>query len=309
MSNANSYTTADLLTTIRNQAHVPDNQSPFRDQDILGFANTELETALLRQILSVRENYYLAYTDTTVNTTGIYDIPTRAVGAAIADPQLVVQTTIYPISRTEISDQFSTIASPHGGYEYYFKGNQIVLPMVPTTGSLRMWYYRAPNKLVVSSSCAQITSIVGKVLTCTTVPTTYTTGYTFDLIKDQPHFDWHDIDLSATSVTTGTGGNVTLTNTPPTTLAVGDWIALSGQTSVPQIPVQFRALLAQRCVVKIQEIQGYLEKMKASQKKLEDMEKDIFGIISPRAKEGPKRFIPDPQLIAGAQYYKRFLAT
>jgi hypothetical protein len=213
------------------------------------------------------------------------------------------------MSRTEIGEQFSTNTSPHGGYEFYFMGNSIVLPQIPTTGSVRQWHYRRPNALVATSACAQVTNIASNVVTCTTVPTTFTTSYTYDFIKNTPHFDWLAIDQSISAVVTGSSGTITFSSTPPSTLAIGDWVCLSEQAPIPQIPVECMPLLEQRCVVKIQEIQGYFEKAKISQAKLEEMEKDVFGIISPRAWEEPKRIIPDPALIGGQKYFKKFLTT
>lgn len=75
-------------------------------------------------------------------------------------------------------------------------------------------------------------------------------------------------------------------------LSVGDWLALEGQTPIPQIPVEFRPLLEQRVVVKLYELQGFLEKMKIAQKKLEELERSTFTLITPRVKSSTKVIHP-----------------
>jgi hypothetical protein len=61
---------------------------------------------------------------------------------------------------------------------------------------------------------------------------------------------------------------------------------------VPQVPVEFQQLLAQRVVVKIYELQGYLDKMKAAQAKLEEMEMALTALITPRMQAAPKVINP-----------------
>jgi hypothetical protein len=305
MASANRFTTTELLAAIRRITHLPSNASPFQDADLLALSDEECQTSILKQILSVRENYYLTYTDTAVNATGTYSIPTRAIGMGLADCQLIVGNSVYQIQRTEIGEQFSTVTSPTGFFSFYVQGNSLVLQPNPTTGSIRMWHYQRPNYLVATTAAAQITSIASNVLTFSTIPTTITTSTACDLIKDQPGFDWLAIDQTPTAVTTTT---ITFT-TVPTTVAVGDWVSLAGQTAIPQMPVEFRPLLALRVAVKNFQTQGYLDKMKFAQGKLEEMEKALLAIINPRIVEEPKRLSPDSSLWGGVKRAKLFSAN
>lgn len=308
MPAANRYTTTQLLAAIRRTGHIPVSQTPFEDDDILQIADQELQTGLLRQILSVRENFYLTYLDTAVNATGIYNIPLRAIGGALAEIQLLNGNIVTPIVRSEVHDQFSTNASPNGVYSFYLKANQVVILPIPTTGSIRLWYYQRPNELVPTDECSQISAISSGTLTVDqTATTSITTATPCDLIKDQPFFDSLATEITPSSV--GATSIVFSSSDVPTTLSVGDWVALAGKTPVPQIPVEFRPLLVQRVVVKYYEIQGYLDKMKAAQKKLEDMEKDTFMLINPRVVEEPKTISPSCDLIGGYSNWRRWLVS
>lgn len=304
---ANRYTTAELISYIRNVGHVPSSQNGFDDSTLLTYADAECQTAIFRQVKSIRENYWLTYVDEVVNGTGLYDIPSRAIGGGLADIQLVVGTAVLSIARCEVGEQFSTVTSPSGYYQYTLIGNQFSVSPNPTTGVIRQWFYCRPNNLVKVTQAAQITAIdpVTFTLTFSSVPSTFQSTLPYDIIKDQPFFDWLSQDLVAVNITTTTAQFSSL----PSNVVVGDWLALAGQTPVPQIPVEARPLLAQRVVVKYNEIQGYLDKMKAAQKKLDDMEKDLFDVLQPRVAEEPKRIVPDSNLIGGYRRWRAWRAT
>lgn len=308
MPAANRYTTTEFIDSCERVGHIPVSQSPFRPADILAIADQQLQTGILRQILSTRENFYLTYKDNDVNATGIYNIPPRAIGGALADIQLVVSGVIQPVVRSEIHEQFSTNSSPNGVYSFYIKGNQIVIVPYPTVGTVRLWYYQRPNNLVATSECSQITAISSGTLTVDQTSTTdISTSTPCDLIKDQPFFDTLTTDITPSSVSATQ--IVFSSSDVPTTLAVGDWVARAGQSPIIQIPVEFYPLLVQRVVVKYYEIQGYLDKMKAAQMKLEEMEKDTFLLINPRVVEAPKTISPSADLIGGFSNWRRWLVS
>lgn len=294
---ANRYTTTELVNSIRRTGHMPASQTLYSAADLLAIGDFELETALLRQILSVRENYYLTFEEFEMRDDCTYPIPTRAIGGGLLKVQLFSGTSIMEIYRSEISEQFSTVASPSGDFSFIIVGNNIVLRPNPQTGTLRLWFLMKPNAMVETSAAAQISAIdTGtNIVTVSSLPTTFTTATDMDFIQNQPHFDWLDINIAPTNIS---GFDLTFSELPPT-LAVGDWIALAGQTPVPQIPVEFRALLTQRVVVKYYEGQGYLEKMKAAEMKLQQMEKDLFSLINPRISEEPKRIVANSSIIGG----------
>lgn len=307
MAGANRYTTAELLVQIKQKGRIPPSQTPFDDPGLLNLAWDELSTGILRQILSTRENYYLTSIDYAYNANSTYPIPTRAIGGALATIKIINGTVIYEVARSEIGEQFSTVTSPTGYYSFIIEGSNIVIQPTSSTGTIRLYYYQRPNTLVQTTSAAQITGISGTTLSFSagTIPSTISTSTPCDLVQDQPPFDWAAIDQTPTAVTSTTIQFSSL----PSNLAIGDWVALAGQTPVPQIPVEFRNLLVQRTIVKYNEIQGYLDKMKASQQKLEEMEKDVFELINPRVSEEQKRIVPSANVIGGYRRWRAWRAT
>ena len=291
-----SYTTDnELVPAVKRLAHIPLANVTFQPTDICAFADDELRTALLSQILSVRESYYLRSKDIPVNASGVYPIPSRAIAGRAHMFQMVVGTLVYPLARIEPKDMVNTINPPTNTYGFYFQGNDIVtLPILPS-GVLRTWHYLRPSNLVAQATCGQITVINGDTVTVSAVPTGYTPGVLVDFTQDQPPFGLLSYDLSITGVS---GNNISFAaGTVPSTLAVGDWVSLAGTTCVPQLTLEFHPLLAQRVVVKILESQGYFQKMDVAQKKLMEMTKDVIAIINPRDEGNSKKITPNRGLV------------
>lgn len=291
-----SYTTDnELVPQVQRLAHIPLSNVTFLPTDICAFGDNECRTALLRQILSVRESYYLTYIDIPVNASGIYHIPSRAIGQRVHDIQMVVGTIVYQLARIEPKDMVNTINPPTNTYAFWLQGNDIVTLPILNSGVVRIWHYVRPSLLVAQATCCQVTVITATTVTVAAVPTTYTTGTVIDFTQDQPPFNLLSYDVpilnAASTVFTFGAGLI------PVDLAVGDWVCLSGTTPVPQLPLEFHSLLAQRISVKVLESQGYLEKMKAAQAKLKEMETDIMSIINPRDEGNAKKITPNRAVV------------
>lgn len=281
---SNSYTTSDLVTNVKLVGHIPLSNSTFTETEIINLANRELQTALIKQILSVREGYYLTYDDLSLASDGLYDVPANAIAGALANIELVQDTTIIPVNRIEESEQFSTTAPTSTSYGFFMKANKVQILPTPNIGTPRLWYFRRPNTLVATTDAAQITAIVGNVVTVSSLPSTMLVGTDIQFCQDQPTFNV----LGTYEISAISSLDITLTGTMPTDLVVGDWMCLTNQTPVPQIPVEFRPLLEQRVVVKIYELQGYLDKMGAAKRVLDEMQASIFGLITPRVQSQTK---------------------
>lgn len=174
-----------------------------------------------------------------------------------------------------------------GNWTFYIRGNTFVVLPAQFEGVLRVTYERRPSKLVTTSSCAQVTAINGQVVSVSSVPSSWVNGDTVDLQQAQPQFDY----LGTRDITDITLLDITLSG-DLTDLVVGDYLCPEGQSCVPQVAVEFHMLLAQRVVCKIYELQGYLDKLKASQMKLKEMEDDLTALITPRTQSAPKVINP-----------------
>jgi|SRR6478672_6058438 len=279
----NTWTTEDLINDIKLLGHVPTGNKTFSEEKILRIATMELQTSVMKQILSTRGGYYLDYEDITPNESGLYPIPKAAIAGALVNIEIVSGQSIVQVNQLSESDQMSTDAPSSTSYGFFMKGNFIQILPLPTMGILRIWFTKRTSDLILTSQASQINSINGSTLTVSSLPTSVLVGSSVDLCGDQPPFNV----LGTKTITDITGTDVTLSS-PVTDLNVGDWLALSGQTPIPQIPVEYRIILAQRVVVKIYELQGYLDKMKVASMKLQEYEKDVMNLITPRVKSNTK---------------------
>lgn len=283
----NTYTTTDLINNIKLIGHVPTGNNTFTTSNLVTLADRELKTPIMKQILSTRGGYYLSYQDFTAAADGLYVIPGDAIAGALDNVELVQDTTIIPVNLIEESEQFSTISPTSTSYGFFMRGNYVQILPTPSIGVARLWFSKRPSQLIPTSQACQITNVVGAVISVASIPSTIVTGSAVDLCGDQPPFNV----LGSASITGISGTDITL-DAVITGVAVGDWLALSKQTPIPQIPVEFRPLLEQRVVVKIYELQGYLEKMKAAQEKLTELETATFSLITPRVKSQTKIISP-----------------
>lgn len=279
----NTWTTSDLISDILLLGHVPTGNNTFTPQNILRLATLEIQTPIAKQILSTRGGYYLDYLDYAAVANGLYGIPSAAVAGALANVELIQGPTIVPVNIVEESEQFSTNASTSTSYGCFLKGNFVQIIPIPNVGTPRLWFLKRTSDLILTTAASQVTGIAGAVISVSSIPSTIVVGSILDACGDQPPFN-----ILGTQIVLGISGTDITLDAPVTGLTIGDWLAPTGQTPIPQIPVEYRLILAQRVVCKIYELQGYLDKLAAAQKKLAEYESDTFNLITPRIKSQTK---------------------
>jgi hypothetical protein len=242
-----AYTTTKLLTAIERQSFAPTNQDTFSTSDILSLADEVTKTTILPAILKTREEYYVDYEDYSVTAnTASYEIPERAIGLTVREVHLIDGSgNVKNLARTSIDRLPYRSTSTSGTPEaFYLQSNSIVLIPTPSSSinTLRVYYAQRPGNLVVTTEAATIASIntSTNVITVTTIPSTWTTGDTFDLIQATGGHRYLDTSLTSTLIS---GTSITLPSLP-TGLAVGDYIALENESPVVQLPPDFQPILA-----------------------------------------------------------------
>src|SRR3990167_6114258 len=267
-----SYTTSDLLTNIKTRAAVPTSQSTFTTTKILAMADAEMRTYIMPMLISTRE-YYLAYDyETTVNASGLYAIPTRAVGAKLINACLIDGTSRLDLNWITEDELVRTDMTRLGSPGIFLKRNTANL-LPPTShgfGSIRLTYNIRPGQFIETSSASQITAINTGTFTLTfaSLPTAFLTSVNYDMVQQNPHFDALAIDQTATTITSTT----MIFSSLPSSLAVGDWVSIANQTCIVQVPVELQPLLEQKAANTLLRSQGDLEASAAGEKELKRME-------------------------------------
>lgn len=288
-----AYTTTDLITSIRNRGNIPytsNDNNVNSDTNLLITATEQLLIKLYPLLQSTREEFYVARKSFTITADqSEYVIPSRASGLVVRDIQLIDGNNISSLPIID-SERISTTTS--GTVEgYYLEHNKIILYPTPatTSGTLRVRYFLRPSRLAATSDCAQIASINtgSNQFTVTSIPTSWATGSVIDIIQQSAPYANLAIDQTTTSISSTT---ITLASLP-STLAVGDWVALAEYTPIPQVPMEFQAILAQLTVVKTLEAMGDREAAAYAFKDLQTDLTNMMTLVTPRNQGERKKVI------------------
>lgn len=298
-----SLTTTDLIEDISTRAAIPNNQDTFTQNQILRYADDETRDGVVPFLITVKEDYLVSFEDITlVANRQKYRIPSRAVGNKVRD-LFIVDTggNLAPLPRIEFY-QKRFIPQNLGTYAYNFRGDWIELNPIPTSSvsdKIRAYYYRRPNRLVLPSQAGVISAIntSTKTLTLSSGIGNFTPSNLIDIVSAKASFLSYGDDLAITTVA---GNDIVLTDDIPDYVEVGDYVCLAGTTPVPQLPVEMHALLAQRVAIKILEAQGDDRGARLSQAKLEEAEKALQTVVSPRDDGLPQKIIAPDDMYGGS---------
>lgn len=294
------YSSSTLIESVKRKAMIPATQQTFLDADFLAFANEEIDMGIVPHVLTFHAEYFLVtdYVTLTPNTSR-YEIPTRAIGGKLRD--VSYQDTggnIFEMSRIKVDDvpSYQNNVIQNSFTLFYIEGNDLVL--IPVTGAnpigfLRFSYYLRPNEMVEEDTVAIVTSIdlsTGNI-TVAGVPDNITLPDTLDIVQTKPPFSTLARDITATAINTTTDTITFNIADIPTNLAVGDQIALAGQTITPQIPADLHSMLAQRVAARCLEALGDQQGLSAANAKLTEMEQKTGAIIQDRVEGAPQKIV------------------
>lgn len=311
---AKYLTTDTLIDSVKRRAMIPETQQTFQEVDFLAFANEELDLGIIPHVLSFHEEYFVRtdLVDLVANTSR-YQIPERAVGGKLREISYQdVSGNIFEMSRIKIDDipSYQNNVIQNSFTLFYVEGSEICL--VPVTGNLpsgqlRFSYYLRPNEMVAESAVAIITNIntTTGVVTVSSIPDTFTLSTTFDVIQTKSPHRTLEMDILATGIDTSAKTLTFSTDDLPSSLVVGDHIALSEQTIVPQVPSDLHSMLAQRVAARCLEALGDAAGLGAANTKLTEMEKKTGTIIDDRVEGAPLKVVNKHSTLKRKKLYWR----
>lgn len=279
------YTTTGLISQIRRRSSMPDSQNLFTDDKLIDMINDEFVAKILPFVVSFHEEYYLSTVSyTTDGSTTEYDIPSDAIGSKMKDVQLWDSNgnMLGPLTRLSPSELSWGVSG------YYIENNKIVMyPDAINTGSiLKILYYKRPNSIIPVSESAKVTSVTSTTTTtvvCQSIPANIVNGSTIDIVQATPPFK-----IKATKTITAI--NVNDFTIPLTTgISAGDYVCLTGDSVVAEIPAECYVLLAQAVVLRCLEALGDSGGLQIAASIYEGMKADVQNLLTPRVENEPKR--------------------
>ncbi len=285
---ANAFTSTELLASLKRRGLIPTATATFSAADFYKIVDEEMQTYIVPLLLSVKEEYLVVSEDVTVTAgTTEYYIPQRAIANRLRDVTLADGNGSYhPLTRLEPENIDAFAERIHGAGGYYLQGNKIVLSSATSSGTMRLTYYQRPGRVVATTAVGEITAIAGINVTIAAAPATFTTSVTYDFVKGRPGFDTLGKDYSASAA----GTTMTFTSSPPTGLAVGDFITLSQESPIAQAPVELHPLLSQRVTATVLHALGDA-KAENAYGVADKMEARILKLLSPRTDGSTRKVV------------------
>lgn len=301
------YTSSDLVSAVKRKASIPDSQSMITDNEILEFANEEMEINLLQLITKRHEDYFLVREDVALLAGQVeYQIPYRAIGSKIRELAFsddgINLLEMNRISIDELTGGYHSNslqnADSYGGSKYYIQNENLVLHTQPSTvsaeGYLAIFYNLSPNALVDSSRVGVITSIdrASGLIGMSSLPSNFSLTNEYDFIKTRAPHKIHTFDITAIEISSA---NSTITIDPvdiPSQLAIGDRVASAGETDVINCPSELHNMLAEMVVARVLESIGDTDNLNSVNQKITKMEQHVGDLLDNRVDGSPIKVKP-----------------
>ena len=279
------YTIDSLIDNIKLISSTPSSQNLFSKEKFIKLANNQLFSKLVPYIMSFRSDYFLVEKEIPVSSIdGSFKIPQDAIGLKIRD--LFIKGTNRIIPYLQIEELKTT-----NQLGYYIRGNEIVInkfSQLASSSVLRLSYYKRPNYLVSNSQCGQVKSIIPATnqLILNLFPN-YPVGTELCCVSGEPGFDlkFENYPLEAVD-------GFTITVEDVSKVKVGDWVAQSNCSPIPQVPVATLPLFEQMIVIKIMETMNDRHVLENAKADYMDMEKQVRMTLFPRVDSSYKKAIP-----------------
>lgn len=308
-----TFTTTELLSAVRMNARLSDYDPDWTTAQILLAADKMLQERFWPFMLSLRSDFGLAYLDHTITAAQqAYALPKRAYGSTLRRVLYVGATSsdVYELSNRPMGEHTLYAGETGSPEAYCIHDDKIMVLPTPasTTGTLRVYYERRPSQLIATSSAMQITAGVGTGVLTGAAPAAWTTGLSYDIIKNTSPFATINEGLTASAVSASTSITFTLADLDSTRLAVGDWVTESGYSPIPQMPMELHSVLSEATASHILKTTGAYQASKALEQSAAVGMGSFQRAVSPRYRNaGRTVFNPNSPFRNRGGFTKRIL--
>lgn len=292
-----SGTTSDtFVAKVLRRCFWPTTNAPLSSADILAIADEEIAGDFRQLTAMLQGNWYLTEQDYAITAEQmLYRLPSRMFGPVV--DVVLVNSAGDEISLTTINvrDVGHYSSSGRGPFSHVLQGDFVRLFPTPssTQDTLRIKHYRKPNDLVLSASALQITAVTlaSDQLTFGSDPDTlFDTTDEVDVISDG---NSHSLLTYENAISAFPGGNVaTLTaDLSASQIAVGDWMAPTGQTPILPIPDELVTALVKRTASECLRAAGERDAAMQEEESADAAWTDAEALLRDRSEAEPKTII------------------
>ena len=248
-----TYLTSDLITAVRRKGRIPDSVPDYTDAVILAEADDVISSYMTEALSSLRNGYWVVQTDTALTVgTSAYEIPTDCTGDSLEGVYLVDSTgREQRLAHVPISDSGKIILSSTSTgtpRAFCLRDSDVVLMPTPNSAavSVRVRYMQRRGRLVATTACALITAknVGALTVTSATQPALFVDDTYYDIVRATPPFrrvvsNALVDNIAGAFIYTFDTQAVTGVQTTGT-----DYLCLTGETCVIQLPVELHSALA-----------------------------------------------------------------
>ena len=283
-----SKTTTEFLASVKRRITMPAQQSLLSDPAILSLGDDCIASYIAPMLVTTMQDYFVYVVDVPlVSGQSSYDIPYRAMGRTLRDLKAIITSNpdnVRNMVKISLEDAhlFRTNVGTSSPYGFHFQGDKIVVVPEPTdaTNSLRIFFELPPNKMIEVGDAGLITGISGGDITVSSTPSSFSTSSLTDFIAGRQGNATRSFDIAPTNIA---GNIITYAIADvPSTLVVGDYIALAEQTPVLQIPDSCFPWLVTKTGRRVLNAIGDFEGYRALDDDDKDEELRLSKILQPR---------------------------
>lgn len=267
-------TATALLATARRRGWLPASPDAVSDDDLLAQMTSLTRLGLASLLKSVRGGYVSERATLAVTSAG-------AVLPAAASAQNLESVEWYDGSRHVRVPQLEprAEADQHAAslpVGFYLLGPRLFVAPSAWSGTVRVTYQALPPTLVATSDAAQVASVTNATtLATSSTPSSWGTTLTLDVIRNAPGAE----ALYRSQAVSRASNVYTLTSTEG--ILAGDWLALEGESPLPQMPVELLELLALRAAADLA-VQTGAPNAQGLQMLLAKAEGEALELLAPR---------------------------
>jgi hypothetical protein len=284
----------ELLDDIRGRGSIVSADIRFTSAKLLAAATIELRDVIAALMVESQTDRSVYLSDVTATAgTAAYRLPSRALaGRWTSVAWRDVGAATYDRLRHLSADSYYLQSDTTQGKPYGFFVRDYAIHLVPTpssAGTLRLPYYMRPNTLTTVSHAGVVTAVGASTLTLSSVPTTFVSGESFDVVRSTPGFETLVAGVTATIAST----TLTFSSPLPTgTLApsVGDYVVAAGYSPVAQCPVELRGLLATRAARRALMSVNEVSQAQMLDSQVAELTETALAILAPRADAEPQEW-------------------
>lgn len=300
------YVTEDLVEQIKDNTSTEFAQGRFSRDTVINLCNQET-IKRIRPIVSDLQAEFFVVNKTVALAQGDQKIrlPKRAAARGLRDLYLLVGTTRYPLDQMTRESSILTETTGQGiPCGFYFDADAITLDCpVSQACTLVLLLEVSPGSLVLSSAVTTVTSVdfTSGVVTVAGTPSGYGSTVEYDFVQ-QLGFGNAALAVGVTPLTV-VGTTYTFTASElPTTLRVGDYLTLAGQTPVPNMPDEAVVTLIHAVSCRIFKMRGDTTMLGAEQAELTNSIIYLERALSDRAEGARTTLVPSSSLLRSSRF-------